>query len=117
MTIAFIKLPGLDQDKVVSLVEPVLEKHGVDAVELMWRADPEGKVLELTLERPGSKRSGEDITIDLCTDISRELSALFDEDEGVLPGKYRLEVGSPGVERALYLRGRLQAFCRAGRES
>lgn len=103
MTIAFTKLPGLDQDKILSLVEPVLAKHGVDAVELIWRGDPEGKVLDLTLEQPGSKRSGEDITIELCSDISRELSALFDADESILPGKYRLEVGSPGVERALYL--------------
>jgi ribosome maturation factor RimP len=114
MTIAFIKLPGLDQDKILSFVEPILAKHGVDAVELVWRGDSDGKVLDLTLERPGSTRSGEDITVDLCSDISRELSALFDEEENVLPGKYRLEVGSPGVERALYLADDYKRF--AGQE-
>lgn len=102
MTIAFTKLPGLDQEKVLSMVLPVLEKHQVHGVELLWRGDPEGKVLELSLEVPGSTKSGEGITIDLCTDISRDLSAIFDENEEALPGKYRLEVGSPGVERALY---------------
>ena len=54
-----------------------------------------------TLEVPGSQKSGEGITIDLCAEISRELSAVLDESE-LISAKYHLEVGSPGVERALY---------------
>lgn len=113
MAIAHTKLPGLDQEKVLALVEPVLSTHRVDGVELMFRGDRDGKVLVLTIEKPGTQRTGEGITIDLCTEISRKLSELFDEAEAI-PGNYRLEVGSPGVERQLYVAGDYQRF--AGQE-
>jgi ribosome maturation factor RimP len=86
---------------VLAAVTPVLSTHQLDAVELVWRTDRGGWVLELTLERPGSRIPGEGITLDLCTDISREVSAALDASDAI-PGRYRLEVGSPGVERSLY---------------
>lgn len=102
MTIAYSKLPGLDQEKILALVEPVLATHRVDGVELIWRGDKDGQVLLLAIEKPGSTRTGEGITVDLCSDLSRELSALLDESD-LISANYRLEVGSPGVERKLYL--------------
>ncbi len=113
MTIAHTKLPGLDAPRVLAIVEPVLAAHRVDGVELLWRGDKDGKVLVLTIEKPGSTRTGDGITIDLCTEISRQLSAAFDETE-VIAGRYRLEVGSPGVERRLYLPDDYRRF--AGQE-
>jgi len=109
MTISFIKLPGLEQEKILALVEPILAEHSVDGVELWWRGDPEGHVLELSLEIPGTKKSGEGITIDLCTEISRKVSEALDEADIIEP-KYRLEVGSPGVERALYVANDFKRF-------
>jgi ribosome maturation factor RimP len=73
----------------------------VDAVELLWRTDRGERVLELTIERPDSRIPGAGITIELCSDISRDLSAALDVAD-VIDGHYKLEVGSPGVERALY---------------
>ena len=102
MTIAHIHLPGLDAPKVLAIVEPILATHRVDGVELMWRGERDGKVLVLSIEKPGTQKTGEGITIELCSEISRELGAAFDETE-VIGGRYRLEVGSPGVERKLYL--------------
>jgi len=102
MNIAHKNLKGLDEARLLAILEPILLSHRLDAVELVWKGDQGGRVLELTLEKPGSTRSGEGITIDLCSAISRELSAKLD-DQSVISGKYRLEVGSPGVERALYL--------------
>lgn len=101
MNVAYEKLDGLDRERVLAVIEPVLVAHGVDAVELLWRSDGGGKVLELTVELPGSRVPGEGITVDLCAEISRDLSAALDVDD-VIPGSYRLEVGSPGLERALY---------------
>lgn len=101
MTIAFLKLPGLDSERVLAVVEPVLKAHRVDGVELVWRTDRGGMVLELTVEKPGSKQPGAGVTIDLCTELSRDLSAALDVAD-VISARYRLEVGSPGVERALY---------------
>ena len=101
MTIAHEKLPGLDRERVLAAVLPILAAHRVDAVELHFKTDRSGWVLELTLERPGERMPGAGITLELCSDISRELSAALDVAD-CIPHRYRLEVGSPGVERALY---------------
>lgn len=101
MPIAHEKLPGLDRDRVVAVVEPVLAAHGVEGVELVWRTDRGERVLELTLERPDSRVPGAGITIELCSEISRDLSAALDVAD-VISAQYRLEVGSPGLDRALY---------------
>ncbi|MGC4086422.1 MAG: ribosome maturation factor RimP [Polyangiaceae bacterium] len=79
----------------------MLSAHAVDAVELVWRTDRTGWVLELTIERPEARLPGEGVTLDLCSEISRDLSAALDVADAI-PHRYRLEVGSPGLERALY---------------
>ncbi|RYZ05365.1 MAG: ribosome maturation factor RimP [Myxococcales bacterium] len=101
MTIAHEKLPGLDRERVLAVVEPILAAHRVDAVELVFKTDRSGWVLELTLEKTGERIPGAGITLELCSDISREVSAAMDVAD-CIPHRYRLEVGSPGVERALY---------------
>ena len=101
MKFAYENLKGLDRDRVISVVEPVLQAHGVDVVELIWRSDQRGWVLYVTIERPGSKDPSLGITLDLCADISRDLSVALDVTD-VISAHYRLEVGSPGVERSLY---------------
>ena len=101
MKLAYESLKGLDRDRVISVVEPVLRAHGVDVVELIWRSDQRGWVLYLTIERPDSPDPSLGITLDLCADISRDLSAALDVSD-VIAARYRLEVGSPGVERTLY---------------
>lgn len=102
MSIAHEKLTGLDREQVLGAILPVLAAHRVEGVELVWRTDRGGWVLELTVERPDSRQPGAGITIDLCSEISRDISAALDVAD-CIPHAYRLEVGSPGVERALYL--------------
>ena len=54
-----------------------------------------GGVLRLTLDRPGG------VTLDDCQSVSKQASALLDvADFG--PGRYVLEVSSPGLDRKLY---------------
>lgn len=101
MQIAYEKLDGIERDRLHAAIEPVLLAHGVDAVELIWRTDHEGWVLLLAIEIPGRLLPGEGITVDLCAAISRGLSEVLDASE-LMPQKYRLEVGSPGLDRALY---------------
>lgn len=102
MQLGYESLKGLDRDRVISVVEPVLRAHGVDAVELIWRSDQGGWLLYLTVEKPGSSDPAAGVTLDLCADISRDLSAALDVAEAIAGPRYRLEVGSPGIERALY---------------
>jgi ribosome maturation factor RimP len=101
MSIAHEKLDGLNRERVLEAVLPVLCAHGVDAVELVWRTDRGGWLLELTVEQPESTSPGEGVTLELCTGISRDLSAALDVAD-TIPHHYRLEVGSPGLERTLY---------------
>ncbi|HEY6729056.1 MAG TPA: ribosome maturation factor RimP [Polyangiaceae bacterium] len=101
MNVAHEHLHGLDRDRVIAVVEPVLRAHNVDGVELVWRTDRAGWVLELTVERPGSTLPGAGVTIDLCSEISRDLSAALDVAD-VIDARYSLQVGSPGLERSLY---------------
>jgi ribosome maturation factor RimP len=101
MRIAHEKLQGLDRERVVNALAPVLGAHGVDCVELVWRSDRGERLLEVTVERPGTTDPGAGVTLDLCAEISRDLSAALDVADCV-PGRYRLEVGSPGLERSLY---------------
>jgi ribosome maturation factor RimP len=101
MPFAFEKLGGLNRDRLLALVDPVVAAHGLEGVELIWNTDQRGWKLVVTLERPGATQSGAGVTLDDCTEVSRDLSAALDASD-VVPGAYRLEVGTPGVERKLY---------------
>jgi ribosome maturation factor RimP len=103
------KLVGLDESRLIALIDPVLAAHHVAGVECVWRTDQGGMVLEITIERPGSRISGEGITVDVCSDVSKDLSIALDVDD-LIGGRYRLEVGSPGLERALYGRTDYERF-------
>jgi len=111
---AFEKLPGLPRDRIVEAIAPVLRAHGLVGVELVWRTDGQGRVLQVTLESaaalegaaagaslPGETGPGAGVTLDLCSKVSRDLSTALDVLE-LIDGAYRLEVGSPGLERRLY---------------
>lgn len=75
------------------VVEPYLaaEKLELDDLELSGRG--RGRVLRVTID-------GDDVDIDRLAELSRGLSRLLD-DEPALQDAYRLEVSSPGLERAL----------------
>ena len=111
---SFEKLPGLPRERVVDAIEPVLRAHGLLGVELVWRTDERGRVLQVTVERapaPSADESGSSeldisergagVTLELCALVSRDLSTALDVAEAI-DARYRLEVGTPGIERALY---------------
>jgi ribosome maturation factor RimP len=103
---AFEKLPGLPRERIVEAIAPVLRAHGLQGVELIWRTDAGGRVLSLTLEAAGSESAGseastEGVTLDVCSRVSRDVSTALDVLE-LINGAYRLEVGTPGLERRLY---------------
>ena len=109
--------------QVESLAEPLCAAHGVELVEVRHLQERGGAVLRITIDRDGpapeapagqpvAYRSG--ITLEDCTRISRDLSEALDMHEESLPGKYRLEVSSPGLERPLAKAHDFERF--AGRE-
>lgn len=100
---AFEKLPGLPRERIVDAIAPVLRAHGLSGVELIWRTDPQGRVLQVTLESADAEQNepGGGVTLELCSRVSRDLSTALDVGD-LIEGKYRLEVGSPGLDRRLY---------------
>jgi ribosome maturation factor RimP len=85
---------GAIRRKVQDLVEPVLESLGYELVDLEYRREGRDMVLRFYIDREGG------VTLDDCVEVSREIGALL-EIEDVIPGAYRLEVSSPGLDRPL----------------
>jgi len=84
-------------ERVREIVEPLLADRSLEVVDVEHR----GAQLRVTVERAG-RGSGDDAGVDL-DDISAAtviVSRALDEHD-TLPGRYTLEVSSPGLERTL----------------
>lgn len=93
------------------VVEPICAAHGLALVDARF-TNEHGFVLKVLIERPGSDaKSGSQVSLDDCQRVSRDLSAALDDAEGLAPqGAYRLEVGSPGLDRPLFSLADFQRF-------
>jgi ribosome maturation factor RimP len=93
------------------VVEPICATHGLVLVDARF-ANEHGFVLKVLIERPGADaKTGAQVSLDDCQNVSRDLSAALDAVEGVTPkGAYRLEVGSPGLDRPLFALSDFQRF-------
>jgi ribosome maturation factor RimP len=80
--------------RVQALVAPVASDLGLDIYDIEQR----GGTLRITLDTPGGSPGG--VNLDDLSLASRLISRALDEDDPV-PGRYTLEVTSPGVERSL----------------
>ncbi len=89
----FIRETGLAAG-IAALVEPALEDLGFRLVRVQVLGR-DGQSVQIMAER-----AGEAITIEDCETISRHISPLLDAHDP-LPGSYRLEVSSPGIDRPL----------------
>lgn len=76
------------------MVAPVVESAGMELVELTFRREGGGKILRVTVEREDG------LDLESISQLSQRISRRLDA-EGFDPGRYSLEVTSPGVERPL----------------
>ena len=79
---------------IADLAEPVLEELGFRLVRVKV-SGRDGGTVQIMAERPSGEMSVED-----CATISRRLSPVLDAYDP-MPGQYRLEVSSPGIDRPL----------------
>lgn len=79
-------------------IEPIAEAHGCRLVQVRIGGSQagSGNALEIFLEM----KDGTPLSMDTCSKISREISAHLDVEDP-MGGAYRLEVGSPGLDRPL----------------
>jgi ribosome maturation factor RimP len=91
---------GVDIDRVRAALAPVLAAHGISLVDLEWGTDRGQWTLRLFIEREGSTALGGGVTLDDCSEVSRDASAVLDVED-IIPHHYHLEVSSPGLDRKL----------------
>ena len=88
----------MDDAERVTLIEetvaPVVDDHGLELVDLDWRALRPRGLLRLYVDKPGGVGVGD------CERLSRELGDVLDA-AAVIDGGYDLEVSSPGLDRQL----------------
>lgn len=76
------------------LLEPTLSGLGFDVVAIDITGDQAGRILRVSIDRPGG------VQVSDCTRASHAISPELDATDPI-PGAYRLEVSSPGIERPL----------------
>ena len=90
--------------QVTELIEPTLHDMGFELVRVLMSGG-QRPTLQVMVER--SDRGP--VTLDQCAEISHAISALLDVADP-LPGAYRLEVTSPGLDRPLVRRADYERF-------
>ena len=88
-----MKEQGLE-DRLRSLVDPLLADLGLELVDVVLVTEHGRTILRFLIDKPNG------VTIDDCTDASREISTLLDVEDPI-PQRYNLEVSSPGLDRPL----------------
>ncbi|MBS1913145.1 MAG: hypothetical protein JST22_14245 [Bacteroidetes bacterium] len=72
-----------------------IAQRGMVLLDLKRRGERGSTVLEIVVD------SEEGVTLDALAELSRWTGALLDDHEASLPGRYRLEVSSAGLDRPL----------------
>ena len=93
----------METEAIALRIAPALAELGLECVGVEWSAG-EGGVLRVyidTLAQADGDAAAQGVGVDDCEAASREISALLDVDDPI-PGRYTLEVSSPGLERPLF---------------
>ncbi len=94
-------------DDLRALIEPVVEHHGFELVDVLVAGGGGSSVIQVTID---SALGDGSVSIDLCAEVSREIETQLDANEAVA-GSYRLEVSSPGLDRILAREKDFAAAC------
>lgn len=118
---------ALNLDQIRSAAQRVAASHGLDVVDVEYRAGGKPRALCVYIEKNAEQRArlaaeaGEaqeglaaeqlsGVTHDDCTSFSRDFGTLLDIEELVPGAEYTLEVSSPGLDRKLRTLADFQRF-------
>jgi len=91
----------VQERQVQELLEPLLAPTGIEVFDVELTAGAGAGVLRVTVDRPGG------IDLEAVGRASTIVSSALDEADPI-PGRYTLEVSSPGLERALRIPAHFQ---------
>jgi ribosome maturation factor RimP len=102
-------------DRLRAVIGPVCQAHGLELVDTRFIQE-RGLTLQVLIERPLQSDGQSGVSLADCQAVSRDLLTVLDveDDQLIKRSAYRLEVGSPGIERPLISRRDFERF--AGRE-
>ncbi|MEC9483396.1 MAG: ribosome maturation factor RimP [Halomonas sp.] len=78
-----------------ALIEPVVTAMGFELWGIDYLSQGKHSSLVIYIDSPDG------ITVDDCADVSRQVSGILDVEDPI-PGRYQLEVSSPGMDRPLF---------------
>ena len=81
-------------DRIREITDRVAAAEGLELVDVEIVGRGRSAVLRIFLDKPGG------IAIRDCEQVSRQVGAILDVED-LLPGRYTLEVSSPGLDRRL----------------
>jgi ribosome maturation factor RimP len=90
-------------EELSGLLEPVVASLGYEISDLEARLGNADGVIRLFIDKPDG------VGLDDCEKVSRQISAFLDVEDPV-PGKYVLEVSTPGLDRKLTKPEHFQRF-------
>lgn len=103
----------LQKERLEAIAAPVCRAHGVELVDVSFGREPGGAVVRVLIDRPveaGGDVPRSAVSLADCQSVSRDLSTALDLEDDAMPGPYRLEVSSPGVDRPLVKLADFQRF-------
>ncbi len=75
-------------------IKPLVEEENLELVDLEFSKGGPASLLRVCVDKTAG------VTVDQCADLSRRIGDLLDIED-LIPGRYRLEVSSPGLDRPL----------------
>ncbi len=89
--------------ELANLIEPTIEQLGYELSDLELKLGGRDGIVRVFIDKPDG------VDLSDCEIVSRQLSALLDVEDS-LPGRYTLEVSSPGLDRKLTKPAHFQRF-------
>lgn len=91
------------EQKLQDLVADTIDAMGFELVGVETQRAGRFLTVRLYIDKEGG------VTIDDCSDVSRQVSAIFDVEDPIAD-KYNLEVSSPGLDRPLFTLAHFERF-------
>ncbi len=103
-------VPSRQQQRFFELTAPVVAGLGLELWGLEYRPSHRPPLLRVFIESSADGESGSrGVSVEDCARVSCQLSGVLDVEDP-LPGRYQLEISSPGMERRLFEPQHYQRF-------